>query len=546
MTLASRIVERLLDLPPAETRDIVIERDIRVPMADGVVLLADHYAPRRGPKRPTVLIRSPYGRGGLAGSFFARPFAEQGFQVLLQSCRGTYGSGGDLDPFRNEPADGAATLAWIKQQSWFSGDLVTFGPSYLGFVQWAVAAEAGPELRAMATQVTSSEFRSPMYTGGSFWLDTALTWAHLVHNPSTSVLSMALAQLKAKKLVAAGAAHLPLREADTKVVGKPVEFLREWLEHDQPGDPWWKPVDFSDRVAEVTVPVTMLGGWYDVFLPQTLADYARLRGAGRAPYLTIGPWTHNNVGWLPVAMRESIAWFRAHLSGDRSKLRGLPVRLFVMGANEWREYGDWPPPGHAPESWYLHAKGELGTTVPAPSAPDRYRYDPADPTPAVGGVSLSENAGPMDNRALEARKDVLVYTSARLERAVEVIGRVLAVLHVASSLEHTDFFARLCDVAPSGKSTNLTDGLLRLSPGEPPAEADGTRRIEVELWPIAHRFQPGHRIRLQVSSGAHPRFSRNTGSGEPLATAVRLVAAEQAVYHDPAHPSAIVLPVHRP
>ncbi|WP_437290981.1 CocE/NonD family hydrolase [Sorangium sp. So ce406] len=545
MTVVSRIFERLLDLPPAETRDIVVERDLPVPMPDGVTLLADHYRPRIGPKRPTILVRTPYGRAGFFGLLFGRPLAERGFQVLLQSCRGTYGAGGEFDPLRNEPADGAATLAWIQAQPWFSGELATFGASYMGFVQWAMAADAGPELKAMATHVTSSEFRSPMYMGGSFWLDTALTWTHIVHNPAESVLRAALAMMKTEKLVRAGAAHLPLREADTEVIGKPAKFLREWLEHDQPGDPWWKAVDFSERVREVTAPVYMLGGWYDVFLPQTLADYQRLRGAGRSPHLTIGPWTHNDRSWLSVAMRESIAWFRAHLLGDRSGLRDLPVRLFVMGANEWRDFAEWPPSGYAEERWYLQSAGGLSTRAPIASEPDRYRYDPADPTPSVGGVSLSQNAGPKDNRALETRADVLVYTSARLDRAVEVIGPVKVVLHVASSLEHTDFFARLCDVAPSGRSTNLTDGILRLSPGSPPAEADGTRRIEIDLWPTAHRFEPGHRIRVQVSSGAHPRFSRNTGSGQPLATATRLVAADQSVYHDPTHPSAILLPVER-
>jgi len=183
--------------------------------------------------------------------------------------------------------------------------------------------------------------------------------------------------------------------------------------------------------------------------------------------------------------------------------------------------------------------------VPPESGPDRYRYDPADPTPAVGGISLSANAGPKDNRALEARADVLSYTSAPLAEAVEVIGSVSAELFIQSSLAHTDFFARLCDVDPAGKSINVCDGLQRLRPGQPAAEADGLRRVSLTLWPTAYRFQPGHRLRVQVSSGAHPRFARNLGSGEPLATGTTLQAAEQAVYHDPSHPSAILLPVKR-
>jgi putative CocE/NonD family hydrolase len=191
----------------------------------------------------------------------------------------------------------------------------------------------------------------------------------------------------------------------------------------------------------------------------------------------------------------------------------------------------------------LQPAGGLTTELPGESEPDTYRYDPANPTPSVGGALLSENAGPRDNRALEARADVLVYTSAPLTADLEVIGPVVGELYVRSSLEHTDFFARLCDVAPNGRSTNICDGILRLEPGEPPADPDGVICAGIELWPTAYQFKRGHRLRVLVTSGAHPRFARNTGSGEPLATATKLLVAEQTVYHDPAHPSHVLLPV---
>jgi putative CocE/NonD family hydrolase len=191
----------------------------------------------------------------------------------------------------------------------------------------------------------------------------------------------------------------------------------------------------------------------------------------------------------------------------------------------------------------LQAGHALAPQPPDAAPPDRYRYDPAHPTPAVGGSSLSENSGPRDNRAVEARPDVLVYTSAVLDQDIEVIGPVRAELFVQSSLEHTDFFVRLCDVDPKGKSINISDGLVRLCPGEPTEGDDGVRQVSVELWATAHCFQQGHRVRVQVAGGSHPRYARNPGSGEPLATATTLRAADHTVYHDAAHPSAILLPV---
>lgn len=540
--LRSHLVEWVFKIPPPDTLDVDIERDIKVPMADGVVLLADRYFPRGGGKPPTILVRSPYGRSSIVGFVLGRIFAERGFQVLIQSCRGTFGSGGKLDPFHNEQADGLATIAWLKAQDWFSGELATMGPSYLGFVQWAVAREAGPALKAVAAQITASEFRSQTYPGEAFSLSTALAWAHLVHNQEGSPLQKIIGQIRQDRVLASAFKILPLREADRLAVGRRVEFFQEWLEHNEAGDPWWKKSDFSESVAEVTAPVNLLSGWYDIFLPWQLKDYAALQQAGRAPYLTIGPWSHADKPLFGAMVRESLAWFRAHLLGDRSRLRDAPVRIFVMGVDQWREYPAWPPPSQS-QRWHLQPGRALAPEPPAVSEPDRYRYDPADPTPAVGGPLLTTESGPRENRDLEARRDVVCYTSAPLERDLTVIGPVRAELYVRSSLEHTDFFARLCDVHPSGQSINICDALVRLAPGRITPEPDGSLRVTLDLWPTAHGFRRGHRLRLQVSSGAHPRFARNTGSGEPLGAATTLIAADQTVYHDPDHPSAVILPV---
>ncbi|MGH2480950.1 MAG: CocE/NonD family hydrolase, partial [Ktedonobacteraceae bacterium] len=334
-------------------------------------------------------------------------------------------------------------------------------------------------------------------------------------------------------------------EADRAAIDQPSRSFQANILHG-PDDEYWQPVDYSARIAEVTAPSYFMGGWYDLFLDWQLKDYQALRAASKQPYLLIGPWTHTAAAGSRILVQESLAWLRAHVKGDHSGLRATPVRLFVMGANEWRDFADWPPPTQS-ERWHLQPDGALATTIPPTSEPDRYRYDPADPTPAVGGNSLGAEAhmGPKDNRALEARPDVLVYTSALLEQELEIIGPVTADLYLRSSLEHTDFFARLCVVEVSGKSTNLCDGILRLTPGSGTPGPDGSLHISVQLWPTACRLLKGQRIRVQVSSGAHPRFVRNLGTGEPLATGTKLCVADQVVYHDPEHPSAILLPVHQ-
>lgn len=544
MSITSRLISGLMKLPPAETTRVIINRDLPVPMRDGVVLLADHYAPRDLGRRPTILVRSPYGRRGFFGAIYGRPLAERGFQVLIQSCRGTFGSGGQFDPFRQEHADGMDTIAWMRERGWFTDELVTMGPSYLGLVQWAVAPYVGPKLKAIAIQISASEFAHQMNPGGSFSLEDALGWTYQMSTQEGSRLSL-LANLLGRQArrLAPAFMHLPLRDADQVALGRHIPFFQEFLAH-SPGDEWWAPADHSAKVADVAAPVSMAGGWYDLFLPWLLRDYATLRAAGQNPYLLIGPWTHAAMPGMAAGVRESLAWFRAHVMGDRTALRKSPVRLFIMGANQWREFSEWPPNAARPERWYLQPGSGLAPTTPPESEPDHYRYDPASPTPARGGTALSgANAGPKDNRPLEARADVLVYTSAVLERDMEVIGPVTADLYVRSSLAHADFFARVCNVSPSGKSTNICDNILRVAPGDPAPESDGSIRLTIELWPTAHCFRRGHRLRVHVSSGAHPRFARNHGTGEPRPTATKLQAADQTVYHDPAHPSAVILSV---
>ncbi len=538
MTAASRFFGRALELPPAETTRVAVQRDLAVPMPDGVVLLADRYAPP-GPRRPLVLVRSPYGRRGPFGLAYGRLLAERGFQVLVQSCRGTFGSGGSLDPF-NERADGLATVAWLKDQPWYPGAFATAGPSYLGIVQWAIAAQAGQDLKAIAAQITTSDVAGAIYQGGAFSLETMLGWVDQVAHQERPL--GLLRQGQARRRLGPLLDRLPLGDLDRLATGHRVSYWQDWLAHDKPADPYWAGRGSSDGVPEVTAPVSFVGGWRDVFLPGMLADYAALVKAGHDPYLLIGPWRHTDQQVIGASVRDTLAWLRAYLLDDRSQLRPAPVRIFVGGCGEWRDLPGWPPPARQ-QRWHLHPAHRLDPAPPGPGEPDGYTYDPADPTPSVGGPADHQGDAQPDNRQLESRPDVLTYTSRPIEADVEIIGQVTAELFVRSSRQHTDFFARLCDVDPTGRSTNICDALARLTPASPPAGADGVIRAEIALWPTAHRFLAGHRLRLQVSSGAHPRYARNTGTGEPLATATTLAAARQEVYHDPARPSAVILPV---
>jgi uncharacterized protein len=541
MTIASRFLERAMKLPPATSRAVAVQRDLRIPMPDGVDLLADRYVPGGAGRPPLVLVRSPYGRRGFWGLIFGRLLAERGFQGLIQSCRGTFGSGGTFDPFGpDEHDDGLATLAWLREQPWYPGTFGTVGPSYLGMVQWAIAADAGPELKAIAAQVTSSDFRAPFYAGDAFYLETALTWVNQVANQEKRFAFAR--QSRADRRLRPLMDRLPLRDLDRLATGQHVAYYQDWLAHDAPGDDYWKDRRFDDTLDRVTAPVSMVGGWHDIFLPLQLRDYAALRTTGREPHLTIGPWRHADNAAAAAWLADSVAWLRAHLLGDRSGLRGQPVRIFVTGADKWRELPAWPPDTQ-PQRWHLHSGGGLAVAIPEPGQPDRYTYDPADPTPNLAGPVGLQGRARVDNRVLEARPDVLTYTSDPLPADLEVFGEAAADLFVRSSREHTDFFARLCEVDPAGASVNICDALLRLVPGRPAAGPDGTIRVRFPLWPAAHRFRRGNRLRLQVSSGAHPRYARNTGSGEPLATATTLLSADQQVCHDPEHPSAIILPV---
>ena len=529
MSLSSLYLAWVEDLPP-RLNGVTKTRGISLVMDDGVVLKTDHYAPRAEGPHPTILMRLPYGRRGFTP--IAEAYCERGFHVIVQACRGTEKSGGQFDPFANERSDGLATLGWIKQQPWFDGRIGLTGPSYLGYAQWAIS-DALPPIAAMATKVTTSNFRPVVFPAGAFHLNLWLSWVQVIeglrNNPIATAARMFSGDIERRTERAAQV--LPLIEADKVAVGHKIGFWRYWFDHAIGNDAFWNDLDHSHRLSETTPPVHFISGWYDFMLDPLLADYQRLVELGHTPYLTIGTWFHIAEELQRDNLRETLIWMRAKLVGDDTGLRRNPVRIHISGDDAWHEFDRYPPGPANPINLYIAPDGRLVDTETHGGASDRYRYDPSDPTPNLGGAIFAfTGAGAVDNTPLEARDDVLVYTGNVLLSPLTIIGQCQVRLRARASMPEADFFVRLCDVDPDGVSTNICDGLIRVT-SDTPRASDDTWVLAFPLHATAHSFRAGHRLRLLIASGAHPRYSRNPGTGEPINTATRLVANDIEIFH---------------
>jgi putative CocE/NonD family hydrolase len=560
-----RAAARAWSLPPRRNR-VAVEYDVQVPMSDGTVLLATHYIPVSVASAATVLVRCPYGRTGVFALQTGQILAERGYHVLLQSVRGTFGSGGEFEPMRREITDGQDTVAWLRQQTWFEGRLATYGASYLGFVQWALAMDPPPELVAAVVHVGPHDFSRSAYRHGAFDLYNYVSWSDLVAQQESIGMLHAMARMTtADRRLRPVFDRLPIAAGFRDLLGREPTWSERWMEHPQLTDPFWEPLQCGAALERITVPVLVVGGWQDLFIEQTLEQYRALAARGVPTRLLVGRWAHLDItAQGAVAINESLAWLDRY-AGLAPKSRtdsrppappDQPARIWVggEGAGQWREIGGWPPPGIAEQRWYLGANGSLGPAEPAGAGPGgagageaepagevptaSFRYDPADPTPSPGGAILAVNAGSRDNRAVERRLDVLVFSSDPLDDPVEIIGEVAAEIRVTRDNPYADLFVRLCDVDPRGRSRNICDGIVRLTEADP---LTGT--VRVSLSGAAHRFGRGHRIRLQVAGGAHPRFARNPGNGQVDAVAADLVPTQYDIGLDAAHPSALLLPV---
>lgn len=509
--LSARMMRATWRNLPAKRHEAGWEPGLVVPAADGSPLRTDHYFPRAAGDFPTLVVRSPYGRGVPWSPMYGMLFAEQGFHVVLQSCRGTGGSGGRFDLWRNEADDGQATVTWLRKQSWFNGRLGTVGPSYLGYVQWALALDPPPELKAMVVQVGLHDPYALFHTDGALRLENALAVGVGMTYQHRGIGPLVRATLRLQRRLRAITTAQPLRGAYVSALGGEVPWLDDVMTHPDANDPYWLGASPGEAAERLSVPTGLITGWHDALADQTFEQYDRLRRAGCETALLVGPWTHTSAlqqGW-PEVFAESLAWLRAHLCADPSGLRPTGVRVHVGGAGEWRDLDDWPLTPAA-TSWFPAPDGYLTQQAPTDNTPlTSIRYDPADPTPSIGGPLLSRTAGPRDNSILEAREDVLTFTGPPLAEPVDVLGPVFARLSISTDTGYADVFTRLCDVDAQGRSINVCDGLAQLRTVE---EAPST--VTVPMSSTAHRFAAGHRVRWQISGGAHPRYARNPGTGE--------------------------------
>ena len=517
----------------------VTRASIEILSGDGAPLGADVFHPADRREGPVLLMRTAYGRGGF--SAHGVYFASHGYHCILQDTRGT-------SSYFHEKSDGAAAAAWIARQPWYDGALGLFGTSYMGFTAYATAASQPAGLRAMAVSAYSADRVSAWYPGGSFGLDLALPWAAAQADPATAPAADA-----ASNLAAADPAFLtlPLSAADQAFCGQELPFYQERLRFGS-DDPHWAPLDFSHLLQDGTLPPTLLiDGWYDYHRPYLWADFLRLHASRQGDRIVTGPWSHHID---PIRSNlETLAWFGRHLrhTAESAHTAPAPVAIHVNPDVGWRELPTWPAPGTQVQHWYLAPHSALQRTEPKRSAAglvDRYTYDPANPTPAVALASFAtaDALAKADNRAFEAREDVLIYTSDELDMPLALIGEVTADLWVTSSTPHTDFYARITDVHPDGRSLAIAQTLRRFNTHEL-TEPGTPLHIALDLGPVAHRLAQGHRLRLQIASGAHPFYVRNLGTGEPLATGTTMTKARQRVHFGTAaHPSGITVRVDEP
>jgi putative CocE/NonD family hydrolase len=534
--LTRRVFGAVFALPKATSRRVTGELDVGIPMPDGTILLADRWAPSSATDAPTILIRTCYSRKAFSG-LVARAYAERGFQTVVVNSRGTFGStGGPFYAMHHEHDDGLAVLDWVRAQSWYTGSMVLAGASYLGYTQWAVAAEAPNDVVAMHPHFTSARLAQNFLSTGAVELDTAARWAMVTALQERPRANARVALGIDEKHLQASMNTLPINVIDEKVLGSAWPFYKDTVTRTE-DDPRWEPWDRRVDLPHVTVPASFVAGWYDPFLMDQIKDFHALVAAGTPARLTIGPWTHASKGASHAALHDSLEWTAIQTGHSTSVDRGV-VRAYVMGADRWLDLDQWPPTSALPERWFLGADGTLGGQI-APGTPRRYTYNPAIPTPSVGGRLLLAGAGRKNNRALDSRDDVLSYTSAPLTADLTIAGSLFAEIWMTSNRPTWDLFVRLCEVDARGRSFNVSDGLIRVAVAEVTTQP---QLIRVELSPTAQLFRRGRRVRIQVSSGAHPRFARNLGSDERHDVGTVMFAAEQAILSDESHPSAIILP----
>lgn len=544
---------------------MVTQLHVLVPMRDGIHLSCSIFRPSGLAAVPTILVRTPYGKV-LAPTANYQAFVDNGYAVVVQDVRGRNESQGKFSPLTQEGPDGDDTLNWIAKQPWSNGKVGMHGGSYLGIVQWKVALMGNPHLKAIFPWTAGDDdYMDRLYSrGGAMKLGHRLLWME------ENLRDYEQPAPDFNKYIWT----LPLRHADVAACGRLSSFFQDALSHPS-YDSYWEALSVEKQLKLVTVPVYSVGGWYDNYVEGDLNAYTILRKYNSANRIMIGPWPHDlkkfeGVDFGPEAQvglrRAQIEWYDEWLKGKPpASPVPPPVRIFVMGSNQWRDENEWPIARTQYTKMYLDGDGkantldgdgELSTESPLRSKrhnpPDHFTYDPKHPVPTRGGSVCCTPAiypwGPMDQRKVEKRDDVLVYSTSPLTADMEVTGSIVVELYASSSAKDTDFTAKLVDVFPDGMARNLTDGILRaryrksLSKPEllKPGDVD---RFHIDAGVTSNLFRKGHRIRIEISSSNFPRFDRNPNTGRAIADETELQTAAQTVYHDKKHSSFVLLPV---
>jgi putative CocE/NonD family hydrolase len=571
---------------------IIIEKDIEIPMRDGCVLKGDLYRPDSNEKLPVLLNRTPYDKKfPLISSLTLDSIraAQRGYNVVFVDCRGRFASQGTFTCFVDEPRDGYDTIEWLARQPFADGKVGMFGASYMGATQWLAATQAPPSLKAMVPSITASDYHNGWtYQGGAFALYFNVSW---------TMISLGLARLMRERednpaagkelaIVMDSIDHMcdrmdfmPLREFPMFRAGAPYFF--DWLEHPYYDD-YWRKLCIEEYHDKIAVPTLNIGGWYDIFQGGTIRNHLGMRAHGaseaaRSSRLMLGPWSHglplqSLVGQVDMGFRSSpvsvdldgmqLDFFDSWLKGKQNGAAGgAPVRIYVMGLNQWREEKEWPLPGTEWRRYYLHSRGRansaygdgaLSTEAPGTEPPDSFLYNPLDPVPTRGGgLCCYANAlagGAFDQSMVEHRADVLVYSTEPLAENVEVTGPITLTLYASSSASDTDFTGKLVDVDQNGFARNLTDGIIRArvreSQSDPKLINPGkVYEFTIDMWSTSNLFKAGHRIRLEVSSSNFPRFDRNPNTGHELFVDAETRPALQTVMHERGFASYVTLPV---
>jgi uncharacterized protein len=558
------------------SREPVLEKDVAIPMRDGVLLRADILRPSNQGRFPVLVYRTPYGKEFALGEYTTfKKAAERGYAVVVQDVRGRYASDGEFRPYQNEGHDGYDTIEWAARQPWSDGNIGTFGLSYPGAVQWLAAIESQPHLKAMVPAMTFSTPQNFFYSHG-LWDLSWIEWIWDNIAPDVRVKKNLPGPRTYEEATAAW------EKAGPKMLGTvPLNQLEElrgiapyyydWLSH-PPEDPWWDWCELRNKYARSHAAVLNLSAWYDDnYGPEGATTNflgllaSRAAGADPRTHLLLGPWVHGvqstekshsgERDFGPAAIIDYdevvLRWMDHYVRGLQNGVeKEAPVRYFVMGRNEWRDAPSWPPPAQ-PSSYYLTSSkkstsGFLSTEIPgAQSQPISFISNPAEPV-----SNPYSSSGAHDYRQLTARKDVLTFDSAPLERDLEVTGPIHADIYLSCDCRDTDLFTRLLDVAPDGTAFNLmSPGLdaLRasyrdLSHGRQLLDPGRIYELHLDDLLTSNVFLKGHRIRLQVSATFFPNFSRNLHTGESEAVSAKMQKANISIYVDRQHPSKLVLP----